>query len=143
MCVNKTAERGLGTGPELGWSETGRQTRDFIVEMDGVTQGKRPEITMVVLRPAKGGVNHHGPTGTDGMLDSILGNPVVMVPTNATVTNSLTFLGEFRCELPRGVNPVIRAVGTDLDTGAGGVALKTKLGLNCFGPSESNLMDHT
>ena len=60
-----------------------------------MAQCKGPKVTMVMLGPTKGGVNHHGPTGPDGMLDGIFCNTVVMMPSYSTVTDALALLGKF------------------------------------------------
>jgi hypothetical protein len=75
------------------------------------------------------------------MLDGIFCNTVVMMPSYSTVTDALALLGKFWCELPRGINAVVGAVGTYLDTGASGVSLESQLGLDGLGPGESNLVN--
>ena len=75
-------------------SETRVLARYLIVEMNCVTQSERPEITLVVFWPSQSSIYHHGTGGSNGILDGILGNSVVMMPSHSTVSDALAFGGE-------------------------------------------------
>ena len=68
--------------------------RDIMVERDGMTESKRPEVTMVMFGPAKSGVDHESAGGTNGVLDRIFGDSVVMMGAHATVLDPLALEGE-------------------------------------------------
>jgi hypothetical protein len=112
------------------------------VKVNGMAQRQGPEIAVIVLRPPKSCIYHHSAAGTNGVLDGILGNTIMMMTPDTTVTDTLSLGRKFRSELTRGIDPIVSAICTNLNTGARGVALKTKLGLNCFSAGETNLVDH-
>jgi hypothetical protein len=90
MGVNKTAKRQLGTAPYLMGSESSALIGDLVVQINSMAEGKGPEVTMVVFWPAKSGIDHHRPTGADGILCGIFGHTIVVMPTNAAMTDALT-----------------------------------------------------
>jgi hypothetical protein len=110
--------------------------------MDGVREGKRPEITLVVLGPSESSVDHDGATSAHGVLDGIFSHSIMMVPTDPTMLDPLSLGSEFRGEFLGGVDTVVSAIGTNVNSNGGGLTLKSEFGLNSFSARETHLMDH-
>jgi hypothetical protein len=110
--------------------------------MHGVAEGEGPEITLIVLGPAKSGVNHHSSSRAHGGLDAVFGNSVVMVATNAAMLDPLTLTEKLGAEFFAGVDPVIGAVVAHTDANGCGFLLKGELGLNRLTSSETDLVNH-
>jgi hypothetical protein len=89
VCIHESAKRRFGPTPDLMRRETRSLTWEFIVKGDGMTKSERPEITVVVLGPAEGGIYHNGSPGADGILNGILSHSIVMMTTNPTVLDAL------------------------------------------------------
>jgi hypothetical protein len=143
MSVDEGTEGGLGAGPELMGRETRGLSRGLIVEVDGVAKGKGPEVPMIVLGPTKGGKDHDSSTGPNGVFDCIFCDSVMMMTANPTVFDALALGYQLRGEFLGGIDPIVRAVVTDLDSDGGGFTFEGQLGLYGFRTSETNLMNHS
>jgi hypothetical protein len=60
------------------------------MQVDGMAERHGPEVTMVVFWPTKGRIDHHRASGTNSMLDSVLGYAIMMVAAHATMADTLT-----------------------------------------------------
>jgi hypothetical protein len=123
--------------------ETRGLSRKLIVQVDGVTEGKRPEVTMIMLGPSKGGKNHDGTAGTDGVLNGVLSDSVVVMTADATVFDALTLGGQLSSKFLRGIDTIVGTVVTNVNADGGSLSFKGELGLNSFGPSKPDLMDRS
>jgi hypothetical protein len=117
-------------------------TRNFVVKVDGMAEGQRPEIPLIVLGPAEGSIYHEGAAGANGVLDSIFGHLVVVMATNAAVLDSLSLGGQFGGKFLGRVDPIVGTICSNLDPSGCGFALESELGLNGLGPGETNLVNH-
>jgi hypothetical protein len=97
--MHKGTKGGLRQSPDLMMSETRVFAWYLIVEMNRATESEQPEVTFLVLWPSQSGIYHHGTSGLNRILDGVLGNPVVMMPSHAAVLDALTFGGELRGKL--------------------------------------------
>jgi hypothetical protein len=64
----------------------------------------------------------------------------MMLAANTDVSDPLFLGGKLCCELPRGINLIVGAVG--MDAGGCGIMLKIELGLNSLSPGEAHLVNH-
>jgi hypothetical protein len=142
MGIDETTEQQFGTAPYFVRGKPRALTGNLVVQMNGVTKGKGPEVTMIVFGPSEGCKDHERATGQEGVFDCIFSNVIVVMATHSTVADALTLGGQFGGEFFRGVNAIAGAVSLHLDTGGGGFPLKTNLGLHRFSAGESNLMDY-
>jgi hypothetical protein len=142
MSVDEGTEGRFGPSPELTRRETRCLTGNLIVEMDGMAEGKRPKITVIVLRPTEGGKDHHRSTGANGIFDGIFSHSIMMVTADAAVFNALTLGDELRREFLGGIDAVVGAVGANLNADGGSFALKGKFGLHRLSASKSDLVNH-
>jgi hypothetical protein len=142
MGVNDGRERGFGSTPNLMGGEARTLSRKLIVERDGMGEGQRPEVTLIVLRPPESSVDHHGAPGADGVLDGVFRNPIVVMTTNPAMFDPLAFGGELGSKFLGSVDPIVGAIRTDMNTSGGGLSFKAELGLDRFGAGETDLVDH-
>jgi hypothetical protein len=120
-------------------------TRNFVVKVDGMAEGQRPEIPLIVLGPAEGSIYHEGAAGAAGansVLDSIFGHSVVVMAANAAVLDSLSLGGQFGGKFLGRVDPIVGTICSNLDLSGCGFTLESELGLNGLGPGETNLVNH-
>jgi hypothetical protein len=117
-------------------SETRVLARDLIVEMNCVTQSERPEITLVVFWPSQSSIYHHSTSGSNGILDRILGNSIVVMSSYSAMPDALAFGGELGRKLLRGIDTIAGTVGLDLNAGRCSFFSK-----HCFGPGQPNLVN--
>jgi hypothetical protein len=94
-----------------------------------------------VLGPPEGCVDHHGPGSTDGILDGVFGDAVVVMTPDAAMPNALTFQSEFCCKLLRGIDTMVGAVVLNLNPSGGSFPFKTDLGLDRLGTGETDLVN--
>jgi hypothetical protein len=140
--IDESAVRGLAFGPDLIGRQARKHAGGFIMEVDRVTERKRPEISLIVFGPAKSRMDHHGASSADGGFNAVLSHTILMMTANATVFDTLTLFDEkLRAEFLRSVDPVVGAVILDGYTNRGSLALELELGLNGFGASKTNLMN--
>jgi hypothetical protein len=111
------------------------------MEMNCVTQSKRPEITLVVFWPSQSSIYHHGTSGSNGIVDRILGNSIVVMSSYSDMPDALAYGGELGRKLLRGVDTIVGTVGSDLNAGRCSFSFETKLGLDCFGPGQPDLVN--
>ena len=55
--------------------------------MNGMAKCQRPKFLFVMLRPTKGGVNHHCTRGPYGILDCVISDAVVVMATDAALVD--------------------------------------------------------
>ena len=112
------------------------------MKVNGVAESQRPEIPLIVLGPAEGGVYHEGAASTNGVLNGIFGHPIVVMPANPAVLNPLALGGQLGGKFLGRVDTIVSAICLNLDASGGSFALESELGLNGFGASETNLVNH-
>jgi hypothetical protein len=142
VSIDETTEGRFGSTPDLARSKSSGLTGEFIVKVDSMAKSKRPEIALVMFRPAESSKNHHGASSAHGIFDCIFGDAIVVMTTNATVFNPLPFGGQFGGELLRSIDAVVGTIGTNVNTSGGRLALELELGLNGFCSSKAYLVDH-
>jgi hypothetical protein len=62
-----------------------------VVQSDGMSQGHGPEFMITSVRPTKSGMNLHGASTGNDVLDGCFSNTIVMVSTNSTKGATLSF----------------------------------------------------
>jgi hypothetical protein len=143
MNIDNSTEQQLGAAPDFMRGEMGDLAGNLIVKIDGMVESKQPEVTMIMLGPVESSGDHNCMGGIDGVLDSIFGHPIVVMPTIATVFNPLTLGGQFGGKCLGGVDAIAGTVGMDLTPRGCILMFKAKLGLHSFSPGETHLVDNS
>ena len=114
------------------WRESTSFIQRVVPEIDGVIDGKRPELLVTFCRPVDQSMPHESVRTFHDCLDSSLGDAVLVMGTDIGELLPLTLLVEFAEPLSRIVDAIVGVVGLYSDSMFEAIALEGKLGAEGF-----------
>ena len=113
----------------------------LVLKVCDVTEGLRPNITLIVFWKMKCRVDHHYAISTDISIDTVLCNCTLMVAAKTSVFNALNLLEKFVQKPLGGVYAIVSTVLLNSDAHSYILSLKLEFGLDNFISSKAHLMN--
>ena len=111
-----------------------------IPDVDGMVEGKRPQLQVVGGRPGEGGVNEHGPSKVADDLDGAFCHSILMVGPNPGESDGLSLASEVVLELFGLEDAIVGEEGFDGDTKLVGLAFQDAFPHESVASSEGKLV---